>query len=76
MSLLKSGGLSSIFAGVSIADLVRAASFARSRPAQNWPSPLEMAYAGRFAAQSQPLATHADDAQSGALETVRARLAA
>jgi hypothetical protein len=41
MSYPKSGGLSSIFAGVSIADLVRAASFVRSRPTQNWPSPLE-----------------------------------
>jgi hypothetical protein len=76
MSSPKSGGLSSIFAGVSIADLVRAASFARSRPTQNWPSPLEVAYAGRFAAQSQPSATHGDDAESDVLETVRARLAA
>ena len=75
MSSPKSGGLSSIFAGVSIADLVRAASFARSGP-QNWPSPLELGYAGRIAAQSQPSATHGDDAKSDVLETVRARLAA
>jgi hypothetical protein len=76
MSSSNSGGLSSIFAGVSIADLVRAASFARSGPAQKWPSPLEVAYAGRFAAQSQPSAAHGDEAQVDTLETVRARMAA
>jgi hypothetical protein len=76
MSSLKSGGFASIFAGVSISDLVRAASFARSRPVQNWPEPLEVAHAGRFAAQSQPSITYAEEADKGALDTVRARLAA
>ncbi len=59
----------SLFAGVSFADLWRAARYRHEgRPQQAFPGSLDVAYASRFAAQSQPLA-----AESGASERLRAQ---
>lgn len=72
MSLLSSAVMNSIFSGVSVTDLQRAA---RQRHVDghtsHWPAAGEIAYAARFSAPAQTVATNADVASEPANDVIK-----
>lgn len=75
MSSGKSVARASLFGGVSFADLWRAARYHQSGH-QGLPTVLEVAYASRFAAPTQPSANDADTCEARTYDSYGRRRAA
>ncbi len=76
MSSLKSGALLSLFSGFSFEAVQRACQKHDAMPYAKYPSPLEIAYAARFSAPSQVLATTVAAANADAEKAANLRDAA
>ena len=76
MSSLKSVALFPLLADVSFADLRRAASQLHRFGSTMGPSPVDVAHAVRFSAQSQPFAANCDNDERSVPEVADPRMAA